>query len=381
MLRRISTILYTAPETLPAVLSDNELLEEPYTGEFPSSWGSHDADEERSPENNAYDVSFVETVMKVRPKKVLKELLLAEEEADLDPNKKMTTFMYGACLVRMGMQREGLKTLDILKRMSARGLKPNSAGLSSSIRACGRSDMYPQALALHEKGILDTNRPARLDHHCVAAAISACSNAGEIDKALSLLHNLRSAGMIPHIFCFTAAIMACGDALRPDKAVELADEIYNSLVEMDGFCANALVTALGKSARWKEALEVYFEMEQVLPANNTVRLDSLRLASLACGRRGDWKACIDLIVEMRAVRLAPDNSFYEIAMKACGKAGQGDKGLELFAGMAGHGAEPGDTTYDMAIKVAGMTSQWNVVLTLFDEMRARYLQPSLPSYR
>lgn len=339
----------------------------------------------RIPPANLHSKNFVSKLVSMPPwdwRKALDELKLAEEEANVDPtNKKMTIYMYGASLSRMSKQGRWSEALDILGRMRASNIEPNSICLSNAIGACGAAKKHMKALELLEEKIVGSEKLAKLDPSCISSAIYACCNSGETEKALQLLENFKAAGKIPNVQCYTAAISACGYALLPEKALELFEEMRQSTVKIDAISVKVLIAALAKNGWWKEGLKVYLEMKQVLPKDAKLGLDCLYAASQACGQNGDWKGCVNLLDEMRAIGITPNSDCYAAAIQACGKTGQGEKVLDLLAEVMEDGSVTDPSIYSVAIKAAGETSQWASAVDLLNEMKSKGLRPNTMAYR
>ncbi|MEP3016665.1 MAG: hypothetical protein ABJO65_19790 [Hyphomicrobiales bacterium] len=136
----------------------------------------------------------------------LDELEVAEQAADADPTLAgMTFFMYGSCLGRMAKGRRWKEALEILERMRARGMQPDTFCLSAATKACGACKKWQEALALLE---LERQRAGqgRVDNYCMSAAVYACGNAGQTGKALELLEEIKAGNQTPHSHSYTMSI-------------------------------------------------------------------------------------------------------------------------------------------------------------------------------
>ena len=142
----------------------------------------------------------------------------------------------------------------LLEQLQPRDVKEYSMGIS----AYGRSRDWRSALSL-----LEEMRAAGVAPNVISfnAAISACGKGGRWERALSLLEEMRAAGVAPDVISFNAAISACEKGGRWERALSLLEEMRAEGVAPDVISFSAAISACAKGGQWERALLLFEEVE------------------------------------------------------------------------------------------------------------------------
>lgn len=90
-----------------------------------------------------------------------------------------------------------------------------------------------------------------------------------------LLAEAKSLGITPDLVAYTAAITACADANQRDKATFLLKEMLSSGIRPDSAAFTALVAALGHAGEWTQAVEILETMPKMGAPRNAVVYNAL----------------------------------------------------------------------------------------------------------
>jgi pentatricopeptide repeat domain-containing protein 1 len=82
--------------------------------------------------------------------------------------------------------------------------------------------------------------------------LKVCERAREPRKALTLLEEMRKAGVEPDIISYNTAIGACAKGGLPDEALRLVEQME----EVSLVTYNSVLDALAHVGRWKDAISV-----------------------------------------------------------------------------------------------------------------------------
>lgn len=169
----------------------------------------------------------------------------------------------------------------------------------------------------------------RPDAFSYSAAISACSRAGQVERALAVFKQCSADHEEPpNSIVFNAVLAACqrGGAAWRAQLLALFASMSAHGVQPDAWAHSAAIDALSKTGQWKRALSLVDELEAVGAAGGPVRPDShvYGAAMRACTRVGQWQNVIKLHERMRAHGVAPTVHTLSIVLSACAFDPDGD---------------------------------------------------------
>ncbi|CAM9995223.1 unnamed protein product, partial [Ectocarpus sp. 12 AP-2014] len=197
-------------------------------------------------------------------------------------------------------------------------LDPNKYCYTAAVSACARGRNWELALSL-----LDEMREAGLspDHFTYGSAVSAMARTGQWRRALGLLRRMAGEGLRPNVVCYGAAVDACAKGGQWERAVGLLQEMRDAGVEPDRICYNAAINACAQSGEWETALSLADEMRRSVPVLGTgAGPDVFTFNSIMHGMAsaGECERLLVLLAEMRQeYGVSPDVVSYNTAMAAC----------------------------------------------------------------
>ena len=171
---------------------------------------------------------------------------------------------------------------------------------------------------------------------CVSSGIRPMLRYAANVSALSLLDEMRKAGVAPSVYSYSAAISACEKGRQWEDALSLLEEMRTRGVEPSVYSFNAAISACGAGGQWERALSLLEEMHSRGVEPDVI---SFSAAISACEKGGQWERALSLLDEMRAAGVAPDVISFSAAISACEKAGEWERALALLDEMRARGVE------------------------------------------
>ena len=216
-----------------------------------------------------------------------------------------------------------------------------------------------------------------LDVFSYTASISLCIPDHNVDRAVALAAEMRSAGVERNVHTYTALMNVC---IKCSK-YQMALETYR-LMRADGcppnvVTYNTLIDVFGKTGAWEDAVGVLSMMkgegvEPVLRTYNTL--------IIACNMCNQPREAIDIHRRMVEEGHSPNSTTYNALISAYGKANQLDKVMEVFQEMLCRGCERSVITYSSLISACEKAGQWELAMELFKEMLREQCAPNTVTY-
>ena len=233
----------------------------------------------------------------------------------------------------------------------------------------------------------------RPDEFSYSAAITACSRAGQVERALAIFKQCsadHAAG--PNSIVFNAMLAACqrgGSQWRPQLLALFASMSAHG-VRPDAWAHSAAIDALSKTGEWKRALELVADLEQGGGGEGT-RPDShvYGAAMRACLRVRQWSSVLDLHERMLRAKVAPTSHTLASALSACAADPEGlgwQRAQQIVlrekrAAAAAEGATPMNVhCYTAAARAYASAGRWEEAQALLVDMRDAGVQPNAHTY-
>lgn len=298
-----------------------------------------------------------------------------------------STWVYNTCISRMAKCLRWGEALDILARMSALGVTPNTYCVNSALDACGRAGRAAEALEL----IQDARAAnVKLDVVSFNAAIPAANvlssekngeRGWEIAKMMLL--EMDKAKVEPNSFTFYAAIRVCSRYGKAGEALRLIREMRAKGVDPFRGTYNAALSACRAGGAWQEAVSLLTEIRQSrLPGS----VFNHNLALSTCAEAGQWEEALSLLKKMKTTEgseadTEPDVISHNICISACARAGRWEEAVETLRGMSESGTvSPDVISFSSAISACQRARQWETAVSLLREMPSRGLKPNSITY-
>lgn len=323
-----------------------------------------------------------------------------------------STRVYNTCISRMAKCLRWGEALDILARMSALGVTPNTYCVNSALDACGRAGRAAEALeliqdaraanvkldvvsfnaAIPAANVLSSENTGQrgweiakmmlleMDKAGVEpnsftfyAAIRVCSRSGEAGEALRLIREMRAQGVDPFRGAYNAAMSACRAGGAWQEAVSLLTEARESGLPGSVFSHNLALSTCAEAGRWEEALSLLENMKTTEGGEADAEPDviSHNICISACARAGRWEEAVETLRRMsESGTVSPDVISFSSAISACQRAGQWEIAVSLLREMPSRGLKPNSITYNAAMTACVRAKRGDKALELFEEMAA-----------
>ncbi|KAF7045047.1 hypothetical protein CFC21_054194 [Triticum aestivum] len=270
-------------------------------------------------------------------------------EGIVDPNEFAFSIALGACeSIALGSQLHSLA----IKRDLASDLRVSNALLSMY----GRSGLVEELEAVL-RGIEDP------DIVSWTAAISAYFQNGHGEKAIALLSQMHSQGLMPNDYAFSSVLSSCADLALLDQGSQFHCLALKLGCDMKICTGNALINMYSKCGQIVPARLVFNVMDH---------RDVTSWNSLIHGyaQHGEVDMALKAFSEMCSIGGEPNESTLLGILAACNHAGMVDEGVAFFrSAMAGrYGAFLTPSHYACAVDMLGRSGRFDDALCLIEEM-------------
>ena len=141
--------------------------------------------------------------------------------------------------------------------MPRRGIEPDVINFNAAISACAEGAQWERARALLDVMRVNNVEPDVISYN---SAIAACENGRQWEPALALLDDMLTRDIEPNVICFNAAISACEKGMQWERALTLLRILMPARgVAPDEISFNAVIAACEGAGKRAEALEAYDE--------------------------------------------------------------------------------------------------------------------------
>ena len=280
---------------------------------------------------------------------------------------------------------------ELLQEMKQRGIQPNGMTYSALIDAAGkccRSDWALQGLRIMLQDKKTYNQTI-LSNEVGAwtAAINACGKARRLETAVKLFYAMPSFGVEPNSVtcgCLTDSLLRSGrtaetlGVLRYMKTngIVPSEVMYTSLITR----AERLVDFENKGTRrqsWRDdpaepehgetkAIEVYTELIKSLVHTTG---EEKRFKTLDSKQENDSNTLLLKVFlvfqEMKATGAVPDLACFNAVLRACARAGDLTRAEQVLDQIHAAGLIPDDITWRQILLTAGKTGQSDTALSIW----------------
>jgi pentatricopeptide repeat protein len=174
--------------------------------------------------------------------------------------------------------------------------------------------------------------------------MSACARAGQVDKALTLLHQMSDTyGITPNAVVYNAAISACARAAvpQPDTAWKLLDQAVAAGIPLTVVGYNAALSAAARAGDYQAALQLFDTMLdpscQTAPAPDQVTYGTVLAA---CEKSQQWRRVLEYADQMQDAGYRLDGLAATSALKACQQLGLAASAVEYLQKMKESADQP-----------------------------------------
>ncbi|GFY88979.1 PPR repeat protein [Actinidia rufa] len=275
----------------------------------------------------------------------------------------------------------------LFRDMKSRGLLPDHVNYTSLMDGLFKAGKEPATLniaqEMTEKNIeLDTvaynvliNGIFRLGWHC---------EAGEVDKAMDLLNEMRMVGFHPTLTTYILILEAVSANERAEIIMLMHKQQYQVLNKMmgkgiseDTITYNALIHGYCKSSHLKMAFATYSRMLSEGVSPNIATYNILSWGLLAAGLLHE---AAELIDEMKERGFVPNGDTYNILVSGYAKMVNKKESIKLHCEMVTKGFLPKTSTYNVLISDFSNARKMKQARELMNEMQARGAPPNSLTY-
>ena len=198
-------------------------------------------------------------------------------------------------------------------------------------------------------------RMAGPDPFTYSALIKACDNAGDLGKALELFAEMKAAGVTPTVITYTIVIKACSNTRDIKEAVPVfvgghADRRHVQHPDQGVRQRRGPRQGARGPGDLGKALEVLAEMKAVVIRPND---GTFNVRIKACDNARDLGKALEVLAEMKVAGVTPTVGTFNALIKPC--AGDLGKALAVLAEMKTVRVTPTAGTFDTLIKTCDNT--------------------------
>jgi len=247
---------------------------------------------------------------------------------------------------------------------------------ATAISACGEAGQWKKALSLLEEA---RRTGVSLDTVTFNAAIAACARRGRFGEAHEVWAEMVESGVLRNLSTYHTLMGACAKAGKPDRVlILLRHHMRADGVEPDVMSYNIAMRALVNNGQCDRGDALFVEM-----SSQGLKPDafSFAIAIDACAQSRDWRRAIGLLNDMITKHSLPaDRVTFNAAINACAKAGEWREALRLLERMQSQGLVPDSWSYAAATEACGKGGCWQTTLSLLQEMIGQGLDPDNINY-
>ncbi|GAB4844531.1 hypothetical protein Ancab_037910 [Ancistrocladus abbreviatus] len=270
-----------------------------------------------------------------------------------------------------GMCRSGRisSALEFFHKMKDMGLEGNAVTYTSLIGALCNVNNINKAMDLFD----EMRKKCTPDAIVYYTLISGLSQAGRMDRADSVLSQMKKHGFYPDIGCYNMLISGFCRKNKLDKAYELLNEMKTAGVRPDVVTYNTLVSHFSKKGDFQTALGELRNMleDGLVPTVSTY--GALIHAFCLCG---DLNEAMKIFREMSSGTAVPPNTvIYNTLIDALCKAKEVEAALSLLDDMTAKGVRPNSNTFNSIFKGLQDMKWLDKAFELMDRMTEQACHP------
>jgi pentatricopeptide repeat domain-containing protein 1 len=267
--------------------------------------------------------------------------LLEELEQWTLPDEVLYNCLLDACVEAKQLD----KALSLFEKMQISPQKPSSTELSSGVRPSGH------------------HKPDEISYNTL---IKGCSQMKQLDRAIGLLQQMKSAGLRPNEVTYNSIIDACVRAGKMTVAWQYLTEMQEDGVIPDNFTYSTLVKGIRNEQSADELSRVFALLD-----THQLKPDEILYNCLidACVRLGDITRAVDIFRRMEASPVEPSSVTFGILIKAYGQCSMLSKAFETFEEMKRRNLKPNDVTFGCLLDACVRAGEVEMAQEVFTNMQ------------
>ena len=220
-----------------------------------------------------------------------------------------------------GRWEEALETLRLAARQ---GMTPTLIAYNATLGAMGKAGEWQEAQRLLNEmrhrssarspqssgAALPVRGAAAPDVYSYTSVIDAFAKAGELERALRILEDMRHARVRPSLATLNALVSACRSGGQWQRALAIVEEMRRSGIEPDDQSLTLIVAACEAQGEWEE---VASSLTEGVAAGDGFLA---RVSIVAHARAGKWRAGSEVVRVMRASGTPGDVGVYNALIES-----------------------------------------------------------------
>lgn len=268
------------------------------------------------------------------------------------------------------------RALMLLEQMAAAGMRPDAYSYSAAITACSRAGQPERAVAVFRQCCANEEAGYGPNRVVFNAMLSACQRGGPAWRAplLAVFGSMAAHGVTPGAWAYSAAMDALAQVGSWERALAIIDELErpSSGVRPESHCYGAAMRACLRGGRWQSVLSLHERMAEVGVKRTAYTLAPALSACAAAPHELGWQRA-HRIVTSEAPDGAMSGHCYAAAARAYAGGGRWREATALLESMRSAGLAPTAHVYTAVITAYGHSAQWQDALRALAQMRASHV--------
>ena len=278
------------------------------------------------------------------------------------------------------------RALVLLDQMPLAGLQPDSYSFSAAISACSRAGQTDRALAVFRQCVAQHEVGCAPNNVVFNAMLAACQRGGAPwrSQLLAVFASMSAHGVTPDAWAYSAAIDALAHTGQWERALGLLDDLEaaGSVSKPESYCYGAAMRACMRVGRWQAVIGLY---ERMVALNVPVTTHTLAPALSACGKVDPvdgWRRAEEILRTEEEAAEAEAAEAEAAKREATTPRRRTKDGSRVRGG--GMGASPGDGVnvhcYTAIAQTYAHGGRWREATRLLETMRERSIVPNAHTY-
>jgi pentatricopeptide repeat domain-containing protein 1 len=179
--------------------------------------------------------------------------------------------------------------------------------------------------------------------------LKACERAADWDGALDTLMEMKTAGLKPDKISYTCAIGAAGRAREWEMALSLFTQMEVENVEIDPLAFHTLLRALTAAGQWAVSLHAFTRVLNTTGSSEMHTSTLFASALDACAAGGQRDRALELLQQMRTLRVMPSAACYHGVAASCAAADDWQGALGVLQDMVKQDMPPESETWQIVL--------------------------------
>jgi len=285
---------------------------------------------------------------------------------------------YNSVIHGCGKNDKWEQAVELLQEMKSRGLRPDEVTYTSVVNSCSNCGQLDLSIRL----LQEMREEMGLEPNVVAyySAVKGCRALRDWKRALSLVHDMETAGVPPVAAVYHHAIESCLVANQPEEASALLDRMHEGgFPPVPNYYDHALTSMLSNlPEEWHKALTL---LERSLNRVCVLPFKTYERVLDACGKKARWSTVMALLDRATEGPISVAQLAYPLVLYVCSKTGDWRRGVMTMREMTARGCRPLDVNdYTWIVSACGLAGRWREAQVLLWEAHRRGLRLNVDGF-